>query len=397
MAAQCNKYIILIWCPIISKTPLKSYISPQDTIKNLSPTVPVKDEKSLVFALSRQKSLFLELLNTLAIILNQEPVEYLLFLMPLLKNYTSEQIIEKLDVNYQMYQLLEQDNENINHEVDQLYKLLSTKEAMKQFIATHGLSKKFFDYSLKSLVISKNLIIQNFFKEAYYCTNYDLSDINTHKIFTSKKVYYVYFIEKKSQLPGLLKKTNVVIKNPKMAQLIHSLNQKAQPLIVKNFFQFSFLNPGEFINNTIKIKNKSYYRVVICREFIEEKINNTLFNFMEIKFKSPLDSSTLENIFNPLNKLNTKEIFLFINKIFKTHGFTHVKFETFYDQTVESIINNPEILDVVVNFGPKKYLLINGEDGYVLYLIFHVNTTQKSQLSVKPMKYIMDYILKNLS
>ena len=367
----------------------------QQIINNLFP--PVQDESNEVFALSHQKSLFVELLKVLAFVMTKEPVEYLLFLIPFLKNYTIEEIIEKLEINYQMFSLLDQDNENILGEVDQLYKLLASKEDIKAFIKTHGLSKKFFDYTLKSIIISKNLIIQSYFKEAYYSTKYDLSDMNTNKIFTSKKIYHVYFIQKKSNKIPSLKNINKVEKVVSVKNFIKKLNQEGQPIIVKSFFKFSFLNQGQWISNLVTIKGVNYYQVVVCKELIEEKINNTIFNFMEIKFKSSMDTHTLENILQPINQISTKEIFLFINKIFQTYDLTHIKFETFYDQTVESVINNPEILDIVVNFGPKKYLLVHHDNSYILYLIFNVNTISKTALNIKPMKYIMDYILKNLS
>jgi hypothetical protein len=178
---------------------------------------------------------------------------------------------------------------------------------------------------------------------------------------------------------------------------LKQLNKQSQPIIIKNFFKFGFLNRGQWISNLVTIKGVNYYQVVVCQQTIEEKINNTIFNFMEIKFKSAMDTHTLENILQPINQIGTKEIFLFINKIFQSYDLTHIKFETFYDQTVESVINNPEILDIVVNFGPKKYLLVSHDNSYILYLIFNVNTSAKTALNIKPMKYIMDYILKNLS
>jgi hypothetical protein len=119
---------------------------------------PPLDKGQEVFALSHQKSLFIELLKVLAFIMTKEPIEYLLFLIPFFKNYTMEEIIEKLEINYQMFNLLDQDNENISGEVQQLYKLLASKEDIQTFIKTHGLSRKFFDYTLKSIIISKKRV-----------------------------------------------------------------------------------------------------------------------------------------------------------------------------------------------------------------------------------------------
>ena len=88
---------------------------------------------------------------------------------------------------------------------------------------------------------------------------------------------------------------------------------------------------------------------------------------------------------------------LALNKIVADGQFFKVKYEIYHDQNIESVISHPNIVDVIVNFGPKKYLLVPKNNSYMLYLILRVQQQKNTQINVKPMKYVMDYLLKNLS
>jgi uncharacterized protein YdeI (BOF family) len=340
---------------------------------------------------------FLEVLQT---IIPKYNIDSLLFLIHWFKQWTPQQIIEQMEIDEEMMVLTGSvDNDYKKHmadEVNQLYKFLNKKEEIQRFVETHQVSKKFFEYGIMLILIAKNFIIQKIYREATYSVNYDLSAINNDKIFASKKIYYVFFFKTSNgKNPKTIKVTNKVHQIKNVHGFIGQLSKQKNPTIIKNYFEYGFLNPGQWISSVKTIGKKKYYMVVVCKGKIEEKINNTIFNFLEINFQTELGADQVEKLLNPLNSTGSKEILLTLNKIFQSKSFSHLKFKTYTNQTIESIGNHADLLDIVTNFGPKKYLLIPQSSGYVVYVVLGVHQENKKSLNIKPVKYIMEYVLKN--
>jgi hypothetical protein len=392
---------------IVKKNSKKKIKKKKEIPLAITQTLPSKlaedySDYEMVFNLKNEKNLFLDFLSLVEQVLNKKSVESLLFLNVLLKKHSDKKEILKILLKHEkIFEILFNNQENnINEELQQLYEFFSGETIVKEFLVKNKISNKFFEKFLKLIIITKTIILQNAFREAAFSTNYDFKALNINKIFNSRKIFYVFIINEKQY--NLLKlknlKTVIPMKDAEIKMFIKKLKtiNNDDYFIEKNSVEFDFLKKNEVYCKKIFIHSKIHYKIAVCYENIEEKVNNINFSFFEINFKSFISEEGLHSILEELNKCKSNEILMIINKIFINKNLELIDHKSHNDNSIEAIMNNPEMVDVVVNFPQKKYLLIHQEDHYLLYLVYNLVNKKESSQNLKNPKDILKYVYKSL-
>jgi hypothetical protein len=352
----------------------------------------------VVFVLKNEENIFLQLIEILKIIIKKKPIESILFLYNLLNNNSPKKVLEIFYINQQVLNILNGENQQINQEIEGLNKSLQEEPELKEFIEKQKLSQESLLKFIKLLVITKNMILQKYQNDAFYSTNYTLDNINTTKYFIPKKIFYVYFLTQDQ-----LKKISLLINNNKvnkinnMNQLLNEINKISNnKTIVKDLDDYKFLNNNEYLISEVIINKKKFFKLVIGYEDIQQQINNLNFSLMIIKLTSNFSENQLNELFQNINKTPINNIIFFINQIIINGDIKVENYERHNEVPIESIINNRELFNIAINFPKNKYLLINQESYYLLYLILGTNTIDSVSSNIKSNKLMSDYILRHL-